>query len=226
MIIGRSIIRSVLLATLVDYLYFDSELSLPMKRFLLCGLLIFMTSFLFGQASDKGYYVTWNNDTIRAKFYIEGRASISFCLTSDGIQIIDSNKNKSWLLPTEAKECRFAFKGKEYRIFSKPDNQYGRKAFFHANIVGKRVSMYQCSSMPNMSISRWTVTYFALEKADGTLLSTSTQESASIVKEKIRRFFNSEPSMMKLMEERFKQNESLEKILKSLAMAYNGEEAK
>ena len=197
-----------------------------MKRFLLSGLLIFLISFLFGQVSDKGYYVTWNNDTIRAKFYIEGRASISFCLTSDGIQIIDSNKNKSWLMPTEAKECRFMFKGKDYRIFSKPDNQYGRKAFFHANIVGTRVSMFQCSSMPNMSISRWTVTYFALEKADGTLMSTSTQEPETAVKGKLRRFFNSEPSIMKLMEEKFKQNESLEKILRALAMMYNGEDAK
>src|ERR1700754_2472366 len=105
-----------------------------MKRFLLSAFLVFLINSLFGQASDKGYYVTWKNDTIPARFFLEGRASISFCLTSDGIQIIDSNKNKSWLMPTEAKECRFVFKGKEYRIFSKPDNQYGRKAFFHANI--------------------------------------------------------------------------------------------
>ena len=197
-----------------------------MKRFVFSGLLVFLMNFLFGQSSDRGYYITWNNDTVSAKFYIEGRASINFCLTSDGIQIIDTNKNKSWLLPTEAKECRFVFKGKEYRIFSKPDNQYGRKAFFHANIVGKRVSMFQCSSMPSMSIGRWTVTYFALEKADGTLFNTTTQETETIVKEKLRRFFNSEPSMMKLMDEKYKQNESLEKILKSLVMAYNGEEGK
>jgi len=202
------------------------QLKSSMKRSLWLVGFILSSTFLFSQQTDRGYYISWNNDTIPAKFFIEGRTSINFCLTSDGIQIIDSNKKKSWLLPTEAKECRFVFKGKEYRIFSKPDNQYGRKAFFHANLVGSRVSLFQCSSLPGMSIGRWTVTYFALEKADGTLLSTSTQEAESIIKEKLRRFFNSEPTMMKLIEEKFKDKQPLEKILKSLVITYNGEEPK
>ena len=195
-----------------------------MKQFLWLLFLQLSAKCLFAQQTDKGFYITWSNDTIPAKFYIEGRTSISFCLTSDGIQIIDSNKNKLWLLPTEARECRFVFKGKEYRIFSKPDNQYGRKAFFHATIVGSRVSLFQCSSMPNMSIGRWTVVYFALEKADGTLLNTSTQEAEGSIKDKLKRFFNSEPLVSKLIDEKFKQNQPLEKILKSAVNAYNGEQ--
>jgi hypothetical protein len=197
-----------------------------MKRFMLSALVQLITSFLFSQASEKGYYITWNDDTITTKFFIEGRSSFNFCLTADGIQIIDSNQRKVWLMPNEAKECRFIFKKKAYRIFSKPDNEYGRRIFLHAEVSGPRVSLFQCSTLPNVSVGRWSVTYFALEKTDGTLISTSTQEAESKLKEKLHRFFNSEPSMIRLVEEKFQKKEPLAKILKSLAQVYNGEQLK
>jgi hypothetical protein len=170
---------------------------------------------LFGQATEKGYYITWKNDTVHAKIMVASNN----CGMMDGFQIVDSNKKKLWILPTEAKECVYTYRGKEYRFFSIPEDQY-RKIFLGVDIIGPKVKLYKCVVNLGPSLNH-TKVFYNLEKRDGKMIRFDNFDKLEHITDLFTQFFKSDPPMIEEVKKRFKNKKSINDDVKSIVESYN-----
>ena len=160
----------------------------------LAVVLCFLTNVAFTQSD--GYYITNDNDTIRAKFNPDPRRWSDY----ERIKIIDSTGAEKTFRPADIKGYFYARKKDDYAYVSKPTEK-GGLLFLSPLAIGAEAKLYFYSE-PNYQHASF---YYTLEAKDGRFLFLGS-ENPGKRKEKVQKFYADDKIASALLDKYFPEN--------------------
>ncbi len=143
-----------------------------MKYLIALHIFIFVIVTTFAQSTVSGYYITQNNDTIKADIRIRkglfGQANNDF---TKKVQVIDSNNTALDFTPNDIKGYGFTNEDLNYTFVSKPIKD-GTNKFLSPVFVGPKSSLYQYGIYIDGTGGAFSSNqvFYTFEKADSTYL--------------------------------------------------------
>jgi hypothetical protein len=195
------------------------------------------------QIKTEGFYISKNNDSVRVTFKIPkkpiGETSdlfsnkIDFFAMKEGVEIIDSSGNASWLTPSASKGIVFNHKSRVYELLAAPVNDH-HWCFLRPEVIGTNMRLlYFIIEHPKRKVStgafgatRYSTLeeyFWTLEKHDGSYLFLRSTMKEKEIARLLTEYFRDKPKIQSLVDKKF-QPFSFGEIparIKSIVEAYN-----
>lgn len=191
-----------------------------MKHLILTFVAVFTMVNIYAQSKSMGYYITRENDTIVTEINFP---SVFFGQNNftNMIEVVDSGDAKKRFTPAYIKGYGYSDKGYKYRFLSKPvkDDSY---KFLSPVYIGPKASLYQYgiyTSGSGYSLASQKV-FYTFEKPNDKYLFLTGRTTKSF-RDELKEFFNEDPNVQQLIDERLKYWLEMKKDLLEIMQAVN-----
>lgn len=191
-----------------------------MKYFILTFVTVFTIMNIYAQSITKGYYITHENDTVvtQIKFPNGFFGQNNF---SNKIEVVDSVNGTKQFTPDDIKGYGYSADGYKYIFLSKPVKD-GSYKFLSPVFTGPKASLYQDGiftsgsgySLPSQQV------FYTFEKPDNNYLFLVGRTTKTF-KNKLKEFFNDDPDVQRLIDDRLKYWNEMNKDLLEIMQTVN-----
>ncbi|MEE1944529.1 hypothetical protein VRU48_05375 [Pedobacter sp. KR3-3] len=193
-----------------------------MKPFLMAFALLLSIGYAKAQSSLPGYYITPNNDTVKAQIKVKkgmfGQKTNDF---NEEVEVADEAKGIIKFLPADIHGYGFFADGKKYVFVSKPIKD-GTKKFLSPVYIGPQSSLYLYGIQTTGSTFSSKQVFYTFEKPDNAYLflrNTLNNKFRSDLKE----FYKDNTAALQVIDARFKYWLDLDKDLLALMIKANAQ---
>lgn len=191
-----------------------------MKHFIFTIVAILTLASVNAQKTTNGYYITLENDTVKAQIEFPSGLLGQNNFTNL-IEVIENSNSKKKFTPTDIKGYGYSANGYKYVFLSKPV-QDGSFKFLSPVFIGPKVSLYQYgvfTSGSGYSLASQNI-FYTFEKSDNLylfLIGRTTKKFRNELKE----FFKDTPEAQRLIDDRLKYWLEMKKDLLEIMQAVN-----
>ncbi|WP_199141232.1 hypothetical protein [Pedobacter sp. ASV12] len=191
-----------------------------MKLFFVAFVLLLIIGDAKAQSALPGYYITQNNDTVKAQIKVKkgffGQKTNDF---NEEVEVVDDAKGTIKFLPADIHGYGFFADGKQYAFVSKPIKD-GTKKFLSPIYTGPQSSLYMYGIQTAGGTFSTKQVFYTFEKPDQAFLFLKNMLNNKF-RADLKEFYKDNAAALQVIDARFKYWLDLDKDLMALLIKAN-----